>query len=585
MLRKVGVLVFGIAGFLAAGSVVGANSNKTSPKVEVPTNMVRVNQLGFHPDSRKVGIVPASKAKKFSIVNQQGDTVYSARLSKLKHWPYADEDVKQADFSKLMQPGKYRVIVEGAEPSFEFVIGSQVYHKGVMAALKAFYFNRASTEIKWPHGSRWARRAGHPDEEVYVHKSAASAARPEGFKLSSPRGWYDAGDFNKYIVNSGIATFTLLSAYEQFTDYFLNTKVDIPESDNDLPDILDEALWNLQWMLSMQDPNDGGVYHKLTTLNFTDTIMPSQGDAKRYVVQKSTAAALNFSAVMAVAGRVFKPFRPKLSEEFKAASLRAWAWAKTNDRVSYVQPKDVQTGTYSHKGYRDEFAWAAAEIAITLNSADFYKSFKQYDSYAVVPSWTTTNALGHISLLVHSKKSEGGALSFIDRKKVLSKFLSLAKNLQKYQSKKSAYSIVQGQDAGDFTWGSNGVAMNQSMVLLVAYTQTNKEIYKAAAQSNVDYIFGRNPLAISYVTGLGLHNPKDIHHRASAADKVADPVPGLLAGGPHSGQQDNCTYLSKLPARSYVDDYCSYSTNEVAINWNAPLVFVLGALEALSTSR
>ena len=99
---------------------------------------------------------------------------------------------------------------------------------------------------------------------MLVHASAASKERPEGTVIASAKGWYDAGDYNKYIVDSGISTYTLLAAFEHYRDYFARKRTGIPESGNRLPDILDEALWNPEWMLTMQDPHDGGVYNKLT---------------------------------------------------------------------------------------------------------------------------------------------------------------------------------------------------------------------------------------------------------------------------------------------------------------------------------
>ncbi|HCD52991.1 MAG TPA: cellulase, partial [Balneolaceae bacterium] len=124
---------------------------------------------------------------------------------------------------------------------------------------------------------------------VMVHAAAATGSRPEGTIISSPKGWYDAGDYNKYVVNSGISTYTLLFAYEQFPEFFKNQDLNIPESKNDLPDILDEALWNLEWLLTMQD-EDGGVYHKLTTANFEGMVMPHEATNQRYVVMKNTGA-------------------------------------------------------------------------------------------------------------------------------------------------------------------------------------------------------------------------------------------------------------------------------------------------------
>src|SRR6202012_2449680 len=151
------------------------------------------------------------------------------------------------------------------------------------ASIKAYYFMRASIPLPEKYAGKWARAEGHPDTSVLVHPSAATDQLPAGTIISSPRGWYDAGDYNKYIVNSGISTGTLLSLYEDFPAYMKGVKLNIPESGNGLPDEWNEILWNLRWMLTMQDPNDGGVYHKLTTSAFDKFEMPNKDTARRYV--------------------------------------------------------------------------------------------------------------------------------------------------------------------------------------------------------------------------------------------------------------------------------------------------------------
>ena len=137
----------------------------------------------------------------------------------------------------------------------------------------------------------------------------------------------------------------------------------------------------------------------------------------------------------------------------------------------------------------------------------------------------------------------------------------------------------------DFIWGSNAVVLNQGMMLVQAYRITGKRDYLDAAQSALDYTLGRNPLGVSYVTGFGTRSPMHPHHRPSVADGIAAPVPGWLVGGPNPGQQDakdcKATYRAKEPALSWLDDACSYASNEVAINWNAPLVYVAAALQVL----
>ena len=142
-----------------------------------------------------------------------------------------------------------------------------------------------------------------------------------------------------------------------------------------------------------------------------------------------------------------------------------------------------------------------------------------------------------------------------------------------------AYMTVMGKSARDFVWGSNSVATNEGILLIQAYRLTNDRKYLDYALTNLDYILGRNATGYSFVTGYGHKTPMFPHHRLSEADGIADPVPGLIVGGPNPGQQDGCkTYPSKIPDESYTDSVCSYASNEIAINWNAPAAYLAGAL-------
>src|SRR5690606_10847443 len=243
-------------------SSVASSSSVSSQAI----SLIKVNQIGYPLSAQKLAVVPAVTAKDFSIVIAgTNDEIYTGKLSAESTWAPAQESVKLADFSPLTAPGDYQLRVEGLPDSVVFTIDNDIYQALNAAAAKAFYFNRASTELLPEHAGIYARPAGHPDDQVFVHASAADAIRPEGTVISGPKGWYDAGDYNKYIVNSGISTYTLLAAYEHFPEHYQAQHLNIPESDNAVPDLLDEIHWNLEWMLAMQDPKDGGVYHKLTT--------------------------------------------------------------------------------------------------------------------------------------------------------------------------------------------------------------------------------------------------------------------------------------------------------------------------------
>ncbi len=178
-----------------------------------------------------------------------GKVVLSGDLLPAAAWAPAGRTAAIADISALSRTGRYRVEVDGLAPSDIFPVNANAYAGLADAALKGFYFMRASTALDARHAGPYARKAGHPDTEVEVHASAASASRPAGTVISAPRGWYDAGDYNKYVVNSGITTYTLLAALEHFPDFFGKHDIGIPESGDKVSDILDEARWNLQWML------------------------------------------------------------------------------------------------------------------------------------------------------------------------------------------------------------------------------------------------------------------------------------------------------------------------------------------------
>ncbi|WP_156184303.1 glycoside hydrolase family 9 protein [Cellvibrio sp. pealriver] len=561
-----------------------ATTNSAASSAVSSVAAIKLNQLGFLPESAKWAVIPDVSATQFRIINVATDAeIYTGTLSAATYWDASDERVKRADFSNVKTPGEYVVRVDGLADSFSFRIADDVYRALNAASIKAFYFNRNSAALLPEHAGVYARPLGHPDTHVLVHPSAASSARPAGTVISSPKGWYDAGDYNKYIVNSGIATYSLLAAYEHFPEIFNQQQLNIPESGDAIPDVLNETLWNLEWMLSMQDPHDGGVYHKLTNKRFDGVVMPHEATSERFVVQKTTAAALDFAAVMAAASRVLAPYEkqlPGMSAKMLAAAESAWAWAVANPSVIYKQPDDIKTGEYGDRELVDEFFWAAAELYITSKKETYYTAMKPADISSTVPSWGDVRSLGWISLAHHRANLSAVA----DQQLIAARINALATDLQSVWAG-SAYGVTLQQN--DFKWGSNSVALGQAMVLVQAYRLNGKREYLDSAQAMLDYVLGRNAMDISFVTGFGHKSTLHPHHRPSEADGIAEPIPGFLAGGPQPGQQDqsdcgSVLYPSKHAATSYLDHWCSYASNEIAINWNAPLVYVSAAIQALT---
>jgi endoglucanase len=299
---------------------------------------------------------------------------------------------------------------------------------------------------------------------------------------------------------------------------------------------------------------------------------------------KTTPATLDFAAVMAQASRIYKPFDPKFSAEALKAAEKAFDWAVKNPLVIFKQPEGMNTGQYNpdKENGLDEKLWAATELYISTKKkiyADWVDSLK-FDSHG--PWWGNVNFLA-VYRLADAKSGFKKDLT----KAAQDTMLALANHL-KDVAEKSAYGIP--INPWNFVWGSNSAVANNGIVLLQAYYLTKDKSYLDAAQRTLDYLLGANPLNISYVTGHGNRTPMHPHHRPSEGDKVFEPVPGMLAGGPHDGGQDvgsnpwQCKEYRKVgtPALSYIDDWCSYASNEVAINWNAPLVYLAGALHFLN---
>jgi len=555
------------------------------------SSVIRMNQIGFYPSAPKVAVITDQNAADFSVSSvASGEIVFKSKLSAPRKSPFSEKTTRIADFSVITKPGLYKLNLPGKIDSYSFEIQPAVFTELTKALIKGFYFQRMSMPILPEYAGKWSRAEGHPDNAVIIHPAAASQNRPAGTILSCPRGWYDAGDYNKYIVNSGITMGTLLSLYEDFPAYFNSLKIKIPESGNGAPDLLNEAVWNLRWMLTMQDPSDGGVYNKVTNAGFDGFIMPSAAREPRYLVPKSTAATLDFAAVMAQSARIFGNFKnvfPGLSDSCIKCAEKAWNWAVKNPNVAYDQNQMnkefkpvISTGGYGDSDFSDEFIWAASELFISTGKDSFYLAFPIFpDTKMPLPSWDNVRLLGYYTLARFENKLTGQAKK--DFPMLKERIIETAEKMSD-GIKDQAYMTAMGKSAGDFVWGSNSVAANQGVLLIQAYRLSKDKKFLDYALANLDYILGRNATGYSFVTGYGHKTPMFPHHRLSEADGVTDPIPGLLVGGPNPGQQDGCkTYPSGIPDESYTDTVCSYASNEIAINWNAPAAYLAGAMEAL----
>ena len=363
-------------------------------------------------------------------------------------------------------------------------------------------------------------------------------------------------------------------------EYYDTLKLNIPESNNEIPDLLDEIRWNLDWMLTMQD-EDGGVFHKLTTKQFAGTIMPEKGTAQRFAIGKGIEASWDFAAVVALASEIYKPYDPEFAQKCIDAAQKARTWALTHPYEIYEQPSDVGTGTYTGSVEWASKLWTNIEmyrVSGDTSVVSIIKSLPISNKKAILQSWQNNYMLGIFTIATNPDAFEA---EMVDSATAI--ITTMADGYVK-ALENNGYGVPLVK--GDFYWGSNGVAANKGMILIHAYILTKDEKYLNAAQDIVDYILGRNPLDMSYLTGYGVNSTMNPHHRISQADQIEAPIPGMIAGGPNASAND-CAKKYNNPdavARSYYDNSCSYATNEVAINWNAPFAYVIGSIQAIAAT-
>ena len=538
---------------------------------------IKVDQVGYLSSAPKIALVTVA-AKTFEVKRAtSGVAVFKGTLGAASLDADTGDSVQIADFTKLNDPGTYYLDVPGVGRSWTFSIRPDVFSHTYYLAMRAFYGQRCGTAVDLgPEFPGYKHAACHLKGEFHPSSGKQGERNNVG-------GWHDAGDYGRYVVNSGITTGTLLWTWEIYGPKLKSITLQIPESGNGTPDILNEARWNLEWMLKMQD-EDGGAWHKQTSEHFPGFIMPEDDHLPSEVIgtgqtpYKSTCATADLASVAAIAARVYQPFDAKFAARNLEAAKKAWLWTEKNPDVMFKNPPSVNTGEYGDNDCNDERLWAAAELWRTTGETVYnkyflkhYLDFRQTLTKPGPEGWREVAALGLWTYAFATHKNTDPAVA-ADIKKITA---AAARGIVE-RTNKNPYRV--SLLAKDYVWGSNGVVANYGMELLVANQLAPDPTFVEAAFDNLHYLLGRNAFSISWVTQVGENPYRNPHHRPSGADNNAEPWPGMLSGGPNAARQDDA--LRKLPeglppAKTYVDDQNSYASNEICINWQAALVFLL----------
>ena len=324
--------------------------------IQPASELIRINQLGYFPNAKKTGsIVCDDQISTFSVIDlENGEVVLTCDVGSLEFAELSRENLQQFDFSRLRKEGVYQLKFDNGLYSYPFEIGTNIYDEALRLAAKSYYYQRVGTDITEKYGAIWKRTAGHPDDKVFYHPSTGKKGA-----VSSPGGWYDAGDYGKYITNGAFSAGQLLYALERYPDLYPDGSLNIPESGNGINDLLDEIKYETDWIATMQD-EDGGVFHKLTTKNFAGAIMPHQATEERFIMPKSSVATFDYAAFLAKMARNYKGLDKKQSDKLLAQAEKAWKWGVQNPDIPFKNPEGVNTGEYGDDDASQEQFWAAS---------------------------------------------------------------------------------------------------------------------------------------------------------------------------------------------------------------------------------
>ena len=530
---------------------------------------VFINQLGYKPTDIKQAVFSAP-LEKFWVENSAGEVCFEGRANHFGLDIASQDDVYVADFSALDKAGKYRVKGDNGEESFEFEICEHVYDTLTFDVLKAFYFLRCGIELKPEHAGAYTHAPCHTGKALVWDDRSVS--------VEVTGGWHDAGDYGRYVTPGATAVAHLLFAYKMYPEVYENLKLNIPESGNGVPDILNEARVELEWILKMQRA-DGAVYHKATTAQHADFVMPEDDLHQMFVLPVSTMATADLAAVCALASTIYRKFDPEFADRLINAAIKTGEWLEANPEfIGFNNPEGCGTGGYGEWNDRDNRFWAWCELYLATGNEKYHTLMKnaideKFPLTALGVGMVT--GLGTLSYILSDRADKD--LELVEKFKQA--FVASAEYLAKV-SDNCGYGAA--MDEKSYGWGSNmGVGKN-GMIFAIADYCENGSRFKEYAHKQLDFLLGVNATGYSMVTGAGEFCVNYPHLRPAHADGIEKCMPGYVSGGPNSHRQDadarRLIPEGTPPMKCFIDEVGSYSVNEITIYWNSPLVFMLGYL-------
>jgi len=579
----------------------------------VPRGKVRLSQVGTRPGFPITAVAETDVdiPTKWTLAKKDGTPLQTGLTMPFGYDVGSGAKVHQIEITPIAKPMSGLVlVVDDVDVSHPFSVRGDVFNQLKYDLLNYYYQNRIGVTIiaELAGGEQWARPAGHVSEKLscFEGEDTNGVFWPGcDYTLDVSKGWYDAGDHSKYVVNSGITVWTLQNVVEQGMRGFEDGRVRVPERGNGLNDLLDEARWNLDFMMGMQAPEgarasisrgdfsadpsklivsvadvSGMAHHKAGDAVWpTLPLSPDKNDTPRVLHAPSVTATLNLAATTAQCARLYKGIDDTYAAKCARAAKRAFAAAKRVPNA-YSYNNFDGSGPYNSVDPRNEFYWAAAEMYVSFGDAykaDLLDAQSKLSEFPMSGSremgWGDTQGLGTLTLANSSPDAGIRRDAMAAMKEVAEAYLS--------QRSEQGYAIAFSKEK--WSWGSMGELANRGIVLANVYNFTGDTRFRDAALDMLDYILGRNPRELSYVSGYGTNAVEAMHHRFWAGAEYKGypfPPPGVVSGGPNNRQiagPVSSTIIDNCHAQTcFADVIDAYELNETCINWQAA-VFWLAA--------
>ncbi|OAV43445.1 glycoside hydrolase family 9 protein [Lewinella sp. 4G2] len=545
-------------------------------------NFIRIDQFGYLPNATKVAVIAKAvdgynagegidlnQGATVDLIDATTNAVVFSAYPQL--WNGGGKDDLSGDkgawfdFTEFDTEGAYRIRVQkndgSTAESYEFRIADDVYNEVMRAAINMFYYQRINQDKLAQYGS------GEPwtDTEWYGRPNQETAVR----ELDNPSvtrdlsgGWFDAGDPNKYVTFAVDAVHALLTTYDNAPDFWNDFDLNIPESGNDTPDLLDEVKFEIDWIKKMQlyDPNrpTAGIIQKMGILNDVSYISPPSTDTRlRYYNGVCVSSTITGAGMMAHAAVSYKRANvwPEEIAELTDRAAKAFAYYEAApNKAELCDDGRIEAGDADGPGnqYATEhraLAAAAAVYLFELTGEQKYKDFIAANYRQARPwkaeDWGVYRAHQGEALLYYTQNPEADPTTkqgILDMKSSAPKSTGSNYVVAEQDNLYRAKPIY-------FNWGSNSLISRQVGDIMDLHVYgirpENSAAYTERGQSIINYLHGTNPSGICMLSNMYQYGgdlcADEMWHSWFSLDTKFDnidgtnvgPAPGFISGGPN----------------------------------------------------